>query len=134
MLSSRPRAPRILAMKPESSGWFFSSIKDTRAMEFPTFAPERIRSRDAVSISRAESASWGREPSGRGQWRGWDLPILLAHRLVGWKVRSGTYLARRKQWASGFFEPFTLGAFGSLGKHPSLLEKRPRGARVRLRT
>ena len=32
--------------------------------------------------------------------------------------RSGTYLAYRKQWASGFFEPFSLGAFGSLGKPP----------------
>ena len=33
-------------------------------------------------------------------------------------VRSGTHLARRKQWVSGFFEPFSFGAFGLLGKPP----------------
>src|SRR3989338_10388068 len=42
----------------------------------------------------------------------WDPPIpSLQCRLVR-NSRSGTHLARRKQWASGFFEPFTLGAFG----------------------
>ena len=65
---------------------------------------------------------------------------------VGWRVvrgltslaesnrdRSGVCFARPKQWASGFFEPFTLDALGLLSKPPRFTQ-RPRGARARLRT
>ena len=48
---------------------------------------------------------------------GTSLPPRL-QRLVGWKFRSGTRLLRRKQWASAFFEPFSVGAFGLLGEPP----------------
>ncbi len=37
------------------------------------------------------------------------------------EVRSGTRLSRRRQWASAFFEPFSLGAFGLLGRPPHRL-------------
>jgi len=38
--------------------------------------------------------------------------------LLGGKLRLGTRLSCRKQWASAFFEPFSFGAFGLLGRPP----------------
>ena len=43
---------------------------------------------------------------------------LRSRFLVGRKLRSGTRLSRRKQWASAFFEPFRVGAFSLLGRPP----------------
>jgi len=57
--------------------------------------------------------------TGEGKWqvyRGPSIPSLQCL-LVG-KFRSGAYLSRRKQWASAFFEPFSFGAFGLLGRPP----------------
>ena len=47
-----------------------------------------------------------------------DLPAPTLQCLLVGKFRSGARLSRRKQWASAYSEPFSLGAFGLLGRPP----------------
>src|SRR3989338_8519448 len=45
-------------------------------------------------------------------------PLKSVSKSIRREFRSGTCLSRRRQWASAFFEPFSLGAFGLLGRPP----------------
>src|SRR3990167_3874005 len=59
--------------------------------------------RPPVLLRRLVEAGGARNKNGGGLFplgggkKGRGLPILLAHRLVGWKLRSGTCLSRRRQ-------------------------------------
>ncbi len=47
-----------------------------------------------------------------------DLPAPTLQCLLVGKSRSEARLSRRKQWASAYSEPFSLGVFGLLGRPP----------------